>query len=131
MTKKLRQKLEYLENEKNLWREIFWWKHFSSFLKDFQLPKIVSDLIVRFENMVRTWMQVQHLQTLGWFISLYLNFTPELEYISVEISYPISTNQTSNVTKQSCSDVFLEFDLFNNGFCCTKFDFSLTIIVNI
>ena len=41
MTKKLRQKLKYLENEKELlkWNK----KHFSSFLKGFQLSKIVLD----------------------------------------------------------------------------------------
>ena len=41
MTKKSRQKLKNLENEKR-WNK----KHFSSFLKGFQLPKIVSDLRV-------------------------------------------------------------------------------------
>ena len=37
MTKKSRQKGKYLENEKNFYVEI----GCSSFLKDFQLPKIV------------------------------------------------------------------------------------------
>ena len=41
MTKKLRQKVKYFENEKRNK------KHFSSFLKAFQLPKIVSDLRMR------------------------------------------------------------------------------------
>ena len=41
MTKKSRQKLKYLENEKSFWDEI---KNFSSFLNSFQLPVIVSDL---------------------------------------------------------------------------------------
>ena len=43
MTKKSRQKFRCLENE-----NIFMWnkKHFSSFFKSFQLPKIVSDLRV-------------------------------------------------------------------------------------
>ena len=45
MTKKSRQKLKYLENEMSFWVEIK--KHFSSFLKGFQLPKVVSDLTVR------------------------------------------------------------------------------------
>ena len=36
MTKKQRQKFEYLENEKSLKM------HFSSFLKGFQLQKVVS-----------------------------------------------------------------------------------------
>ena len=44
MTKKSRQKVKYLEKEKKLLR---WNKnYFSSILKDFQLPKIVSDLQV-------------------------------------------------------------------------------------
>ena len=43
MTKKSRQK--FLENEKNFWGEIK--SVFLSFLKGFQLPKIVSDLTVR------------------------------------------------------------------------------------
>ena len=38
MTKKSRQKLKYLENEK---------RYYSSFLKGFQLPKIVLDVRVR------------------------------------------------------------------------------------
>ena len=45
MTKKSRQKLKYLENEKSFLGEIK--KHFSSFLNSFQLPKIISDLRVR------------------------------------------------------------------------------------
>ena len=45
LTKKSRQKFNYLENKKSSLDEI---KHFSLFLKDFQLPKIVSDLRVRF-----------------------------------------------------------------------------------
>ena len=45
MTKKSRQKLKYLENEKSFWGEMKNnEKHFSSFLKGFQLPKIVSGL---------------------------------------------------------------------------------------
>ena len=44
MTKKLRQKLKYLENEKRNK------KHFSSFLKGLHLPKIVSDLRVCLEE---------------------------------------------------------------------------------
>ena len=45
MTKKSRQKSKYLENEEEFLR----WnkKHFSSFLKRFQLPKFVSDLRLR------------------------------------------------------------------------------------
>ena len=47
MTKKSRQKVKYLEKEKKLLR---WNKnYFSSILKDFQLPKIVSDLQVCLE----------------------------------------------------------------------------------
>ena len=44
MTKKSRQKFKYLENEKSFLR----WnkKHFSSFLKGFQMTKILSDLRV-------------------------------------------------------------------------------------
>ena len=44
MTKKLRQKSKYLEKEKSLliWNK----KHFSSFLKGLQLPKIISNLRV-------------------------------------------------------------------------------------
>ena len=45
MTKQSTQKFKYLENEKSFEREK---KHFSPFLKAFQLPKIVSDLRVRF-----------------------------------------------------------------------------------
>ena len=41
ITKTTRQKFKYLENEKS-----FLEKHFSSFLKGFQVPKIVSDLRV-------------------------------------------------------------------------------------
>ena len=37
MTKKSKQKLKYLENEQSFY------KYFPSFLKTFQLPKIVSD----------------------------------------------------------------------------------------
>ena len=46
-TKKSGQKFNYLENKK-AWR----WnkKHVSSFLKDFQLPKIVSNLRVDYSN---------------------------------------------------------------------------------
>ena len=44
MTKKLRQKLKYLENKNSFLRWIK--KYFPSFLKDFQLSKIVSDLRV-------------------------------------------------------------------------------------
>ena len=43
MTKKSRQKFRYLENENIFMRNK---KHFSSFFKGFQLPKIVSDLRV-------------------------------------------------------------------------------------
>ena len=43
--KKSKQKLKYLENEKSKIGEIK--KHFSSFLKGFQLPKIVSDFTLR------------------------------------------------------------------------------------
>ena len=43
MTKKLRQKLDYLENEKSFSDEK---KHFLTLFKGFQLPKIVSDLRV-------------------------------------------------------------------------------------
>ena len=46
MTKKSRQKLKYLENGKNFRGEIE--SILSSFLKDFQLSKIVSDLRLRF-----------------------------------------------------------------------------------
>ena len=44
MTKKSRQKFEYLENEKSFLR----WnkKHFSSLLKGCHLPKIATDLRV-------------------------------------------------------------------------------------
>ena len=45
MTNQSTQKFKYLENEKSFEREK---KHFSPFLKGFQLPKIVSDLRVRF-----------------------------------------------------------------------------------
>ena len=45
MTNQSTQKFKYLENEKSFEREK---KHFSLFLKGFQLPKIVSDLRVRF-----------------------------------------------------------------------------------
>ena len=41
ITKKSRQKFEFLESEKIFQGEIK--KHFSSFLKSFHLPKIVSD----------------------------------------------------------------------------------------
>ena len=44
ITKKSRQKVKYLENEKSFQGEI---KNFSSFSEGFQLPKIVSDLRVR------------------------------------------------------------------------------------
>ena len=44
MTKKSRQKIKYIENEKGFKVKQ---KHFPSLLKDFQLPKIVSDLRVR------------------------------------------------------------------------------------
>ena len=44
MTKKSRKKLKYLENEKSFWGEIK--RIFLSFLKGFQLQKIVSDPIV-------------------------------------------------------------------------------------
>ena len=43
MAKKSRQKLKYLENGKNFWGEI---KSIFIILKDFQLPKIVTDLRV-------------------------------------------------------------------------------------
>ena len=45
MTKKSRQKCKHLENEKSFRDEIK--KHFLSFLRDFQLPILVSDLRVR------------------------------------------------------------------------------------
>ena len=45
MTKKSRQKRKHLENEKSFRDEIK--KHFLSFLRDFQLPILVSDLRVR------------------------------------------------------------------------------------
>ena len=45
MTKKSKQKFKYLENEKSFQGEIK--KHFSSFLKGFQMPKIDSDIRVR------------------------------------------------------------------------------------
>ena len=44
LTKKSRQKLKYLENEKSFWSEKK--NHFSSFLKSFEFPKIVSNLRV-------------------------------------------------------------------------------------
>ena len=44
MSKKSRQKLKYLENEKSFLGEK---KHVSSFLKGFQFSTIVSDLRVR------------------------------------------------------------------------------------
>ena len=43
MTKKSGQKFKYLENEKSFYNK----KHFSSFLKGFQVAKIASDLRVR------------------------------------------------------------------------------------
>ena len=46
ITKKSRQKLKYLENEKSFLGEIK--KHFSSILRGIQFPKIVSDLRLRF-----------------------------------------------------------------------------------
>ena len=52
MNKKSRQKCKYFENEKGFWGEI---KHFWSFSKGFQLPKIVvSDLRVRFN-----WLEIE------------------------------------------------------------------------
>ena len=45
MTKKSRQNLKYLENEKSFLGKIK--KHFLSLLKGFELEKIVSDLRVR------------------------------------------------------------------------------------
>ena len=41
MTKMSRQRLKYIENKKSFWSEK---KHFSSYLKCFDLPKLVSDL---------------------------------------------------------------------------------------
>ena len=41
------QKLKHLEDEMSFWGEI---KHFSSFLKSFQLSKIVSDLRVHLKD---------------------------------------------------------------------------------
>ena len=45
MTETSRQKTKNLKNEKSFQGGK---KHFTSFLKDFQLPKTVSDLRVRF-----------------------------------------------------------------------------------
>ena len=45
MTKTSRHKLEYLENEKSFCCEIK--SNFSTFLKGFQLPKLVLDMRVR------------------------------------------------------------------------------------
>ena len=45
MTKTSKQNFKYLENKKSFQGEIK--KKKSSFLKDFQLPRIVSDLRVR------------------------------------------------------------------------------------
>ena len=47
MTKKSRQKLQYFENKNNFYDEI---KKKLSFLKDFQLQKMVSDLSVSLEQ---------------------------------------------------------------------------------
>ena len=49
MTKNAKQKLKYLKNEKSFPVEK---KHFSSFLKDFQLPKIISGLRVRNQKLL-------------------------------------------------------------------------------
>ena len=51
MTKNSVQKFKYLENEKSFWSKI---KAFSSFLKGFQLLKVVSDLRVIFKGNVPT-----------------------------------------------------------------------------
>ena len=92
---------------------------------------------------------MHHLQILKQPISLYLNFTPQLQYVLLEISCPVLINKTSKVMKQSSFDASvvdfwyvlthftsfffgLGFNQFNNGFHCTKdLIFPLTFLVNI
>ena len=47
---------------------------------------------------------MHHLQILKQPISLYLNFTPQLQYVLLEISCPVLINKTSKVMKQSSFD---------------------------
>ena len=85
MMKKSREKFIYLENEKSFKGKKK--KHFSSFWKVFQLPKIVSDLRVRLLNtnqkdisifLIKTGEKF-HLQWLNFFNSLLKLFSHSFE----------------------------------------------------
>ena len=82
------------------------------------LPEDVKDLtcLPKFTESIKTWYGLECIFNIWKYsgnpyhythgdITVNLNFTPQLEHVQVEISYPISTNKTSNETKQSYFDV--------------------------